>query len=179
MWKFTEKSLMNISEYIPLQILAQFILRFSIVFLWKIELFCCHPLFNPLFSWVLWSERPLIILHSLHCYSQQVPSNLFFWVPASNKTICWRFLADPSSTLGFQQNPKNHRPFWRLEGNTTHKVHNAVSPKMAYGWLHDLDVCNHGRDDAHGDVRHNYTSSLLQYSSFYHTIIHIYHSFNL
>jgi hypothetical protein len=48
-------------------------------------------------------------------------------------TICWNVWADPGSTLGFQQNPTNHRPFWRPEGNTAHRVHNEVSPEMAYG----------------------------------------------
>ena len=41
--------------------------------------------------------------------------------------------ADSGSNLDFQQNPTNHRPFWRLEANTVHRVHNAVSPEMAYG----------------------------------------------
>jgi hypothetical protein len=40
---------------------------------------------------------------------------------------------DPGSTLGFQQNPTNHQPFWRTEGNIVQRVHNAVSLEMAYG----------------------------------------------
>jgi hypothetical protein len=43
------------------------------------------------------------------------------------------FSTNSGSTLVFQQNPTNHRPFWRSEGNTTHKVHNAVSLRWIMG----------------------------------------------
>jgi hypothetical protein len=51
--------------------------------------------------------------------------------------------ADLGSDLkGFQQNPQTIGPLGKSEGNTTHKVHSVVSPKIAYGGLQDLDVCN-------------------------------------
>jgi len=91
MWKIRQKCLMNIRKYIPFQILARCILGNLIVFMHKLELFFYKPSFNLLLIWVPWFEHPLLILHSLHCPSQQVPSSLFFWVLAGNKTICWMF----------------------------------------------------------------------------------------
>jgi hypothetical protein len=55
--------------------------------------------------------------------------------------------ADPGSDLkGFQQNPQTIDPPGKPEGNTVHRVHNAVSPEIAYGGLQDSDVCSQGRD---------------------------------
>jgi hypothetical protein len=55
--------------------------------------------------------------------------------------------ADPGSDLkGFQQNPQTIGPPGKPEGNVVHRVHNAVSPEIAYGGLQDSDVCSQGRD---------------------------------
>jgi hypothetical protein len=55
--------------------------------------------------------------------------------------------ADPSPDLkGFQQNPQTIGSPNKLEGNATHKVHNIVSPEIAYGGLQDSNVCIQGRD---------------------------------
>jgi hypothetical protein len=60
-------------------------------------------------------------------------SNNFFATCKNPEDVLDVPCVDLGSTLGFQQNPANHRSFWRLEGNTAHRVHNAVSPEMAYG----------------------------------------------
>jgi hypothetical protein len=55
--------------------------------------------------------------------------------------------ADPGSDLkGFQQNPQTIGPPGKPKGNIVHRVHNAVSPEIAYGGLQDSDVCSQGRD---------------------------------
>jgi hypothetical protein len=45
---------------------------------------------------------------------------------------CLQLCTDPSSNYNITNKPFCHRPFWLLEGNTTHRVHSIVSLEMDY-----------------------------------------------
>jgi hypothetical protein len=110
----------------------------------------------------------LVLTTSVHC------ANIRYISSTQNSLLdVW---ADLGSTLGFQQNPANHRPFWRPEGNIVHIVHNEVSPEMDL-WVTTGPRCLQSwKGGCCGDVRHSFYLNIHQIYILTHHYIQIYHS---
>jgi len=66
------------------------------------------------------------------CYTMWfIPPDLILWVPTRNRTIVGLLMDWPRFWIHDYQLPFNHKPFWIIECNTTHRLNFIVSPEMA------------------------------------------------
>jgi hypothetical protein len=153
MWEITEKYLMQVAKHIFIHRFVWCYLRVSIILLCKLKFLCFQPSFNLCLCWIPWPEHSFLYLdfshasftdlvHSIPCSSSRQQNHLLVInLSLSN----W---ADPGSNLNkFPTKPsKTIIPPGKLEGNTVHKVHSTVSPKIVL-WVTTNIKCLQSKKD--------------------------------